>query len=185
MYTCTLTELWVCLYMYVCTMYRQTDFYMLFHPFALHLCLQVPGGKACPTRRSSLTMRSRPGWAGSTWSATLTTSTNPGPNAPALLRDGGWEWASTRPWWRAGGRSREQPTRTGENRRAHAHSSHNFKIMPDFVPGRQHWQFTPLTSICSAPPHIIANACSAQSSLFICEGGEVRSWAAFQLVLDN
>lgn len=81
-------------------------------------CLQGHGGKACPTRRSSRTTRSRPDSAGSTWSAIPTTNTSPGPRGLASWRAAGWGWASTRPWWRAAGRSREWPTHTG----AAAHS---------------------------------------------------------------
>lgn len=85
-------------------------------------CLQARGGKACPTRRSSRTTRSRPGSAGSTWSATPTTSTSPGPRGPASWRAAGWGWASTRPWWRAAGRSREWPTHTGAAAHPLSHS---------------------------------------------------------------
>lgn len=80
------------------------------------LSLQGPGGRPCPTRKSSLTMKSRRGWVGSTSSATLTTNTNRGPNGPASWRDGGWEWASTRPWWRAVDRNRGRLTHTGRKR---------------------------------------------------------------------
>lgn len=86
-------------------------------------CLQAPDGKVWPTRRSSRITRSRPGSAGSTSSATPTTSTSPDPKGPASWRAAGWGWASTRPWWRAAGRSREWPTHTGAAAHFLAHAA--------------------------------------------------------------